>query len=892
MKVLREYVWDSIRRNRRTSIAIMAALFLMTTMMSCFCGFIYTMWTDMVRTTKIEQGDWHGELFSTTYAKDLETIENYASVETVLLKGPWQTLQFSENEDRNFILFRGANEDYWRSMPEKDSIIEGRRPQKENEIALSKQFFDDNPQIQVGDSLTLLSGQRTLNGTVCEPTAPRREGETFEPQGEITLRLVGKLDVTTSSVVPAYSGLSWFDESNLAPEDELTVYLRFTNMRDTYKELPALAESIGYEKDEYGKYMLRYNTDLLTKYAIFSQEQLQAADHLTSYAVPLMFLVIAALLVAVFVLVIHNAFALSAEEKLSQLGTLAGVGAAPGQIKSVVISEAFILSIIPVPLGVLAGWLLDMELINLLNSANDYGRSMPDIVLTFGLPSALPAVILALLTAWLSARIPAKKVAKMMPVEALRSGNNPAFRPKRRHFLASHFGISGELAATALSARRKSYRTSTISLCLSFLLLTGFLYITTSQEAAAGVYGNPFESIRHISVRLEDGNIPDDDFLETMRTVPGITGSVYFNTMACALWTDESAASKDFRQHLGGFKNVTDMKKYSMIERDEKYRIYTNLIGLDAKSFTEYCNAQGIDPAPYFQDPKKAIIYNQTADPDKSTRKETVNREFLDLKKGQTLTMTEKAYDEDDGDYEFDLVCQDFVSELPPINKIPSTFTLNAVMPMENVFSIASSCSEKRQLSSHYVTGLFVTADGKKPSFKELDRISGKMEKLLSHTYKSGDYVLSDLSMESKADEDVNRTMNIIVVFLTGLLAMIGLSNVWAGITGNLRLRRREFAMLKSVGLSPAQLWKMLFIESFFLGIRPLVFSVPGQIAILAVFLSINEITLAEYLPYAPVGTLVLYTLLVLLCIAAAYLICGHKLQKEEIAAAVRDDTL
>ncbi len=72
MKILREYVWDAIRKNKRTSLAIMTALFLMTTMMSCFCGFVYTMWTDSIALSINEDGNWHGELFDNTKGESLK----------------------------------------------------------------------------------------------------------------------------------------------------------------------------------------------------------------------------------------------------------------------------------------------------------------------------------------------------------------------------------------------------------------------------------------------------------------------------------------------------------------------------------------------------------------------------------------------------------------------------------------------------------------------------------------------------------------------------------------------------------------------------------------------------------------------------------------------------
>ena len=101
-----------------------------------------------------------------------------------------------------------------------------------------------------------------------------------------------------------------------------------------------------------------------------------------------------------------------------------------------------------------------------------------------------------------------------------------------------------------------------------------------------------------------------------------------------------------------------------------------------------------------------------------------------------------------------------------------------------------------------------------------------------------------------------------VIAFLTGLLALIGLSNVWASISGNLRQRSREFAMLKSVGLSPLKLRRMLLLEGLNLGLKPLLYSLPFQAAVLAGFLYLNEVSLGEYLPYAPYAAVLGYTCL------------------------------
>lgn len=892
MKVLREYVWDTIRRNKRTSLAIMTALFLMTTMMSCFCGFVYTMWTDAIVLSKGENGDWHGELFDITYAKDLERIENYASVSAVLVKGPWEVAKLEDEGRRNYLITRGANQEYWDSMPEKNLLTEGRLPKASDEIVISKQYFDDHPETQVGDTLTLPVGQRIYQGEVCIETDGFHEEETFRQTGTKTYKIVGIQDVTTSSSVPAYTGMSFLDAETIAPQDELTVYLRFDPVRSTYKELPDLARSLGYQTDEYGSYSLRYNADLLSKYGILSPEQLGSIDSLSALALPAMFLVIALLLIAVFVLVIHNAFALSASEKLVQLGTLAGIGASPRQIKAAVTSEAMILLVLPLPIGIICGWLLDTELFRLINAANDIGRTAPDIVLTFGLPAILPAILLSVVTAWLSARIPARRIAKLMPVEALRQVEVLKGKKIRQGRISSHFGISGELASNALAARKKSYRAATISLCLSFLLLTGFLYIVTAQNASKEVYRAQNESEGHIYFTLGDGRPPEQKALDEVMDVPGVSRGILMNKMPCATWITEDQTSDDIKTYLGGFDEIVSEKKYSTIKRDGKYRIYSVLIGLEEQSFREYCSKMQVDPESYYQDPSKALIYNRTADPEVSTRKQNVYRDILKLEQGQVIQFTEKAYDEDTGNFEFQLAAGDFVSELPAQGMDLPYFSLAAVMPMEYVLDISESCSDKRRYSASSVNGIFLTDDASGISYPQIQKVSKQISQILGKYYGSGDYMVSDLAEKEEMEKQSMNVMGIVVAFLTGLLALIGISNVWASISGNLRQRSREFAMLKSVGLSPAQLWRMLFLEGLDLGLKPLLYSLPFQAAVLAGFLYLNEVTLREYLPFAPYAAVLGYTLLVLASIIGAYYVGGRKIVRQNIITAIKDDTI
>lgn len=892
MRILREYVLSSIYRNKRTSAAIFTALFLMTSMMSCFCGLVYTQWTDAVFLDKWKDGDWHGELFDNACGRDLEKIENYYSVSAVLLKGSWEVAKISDSGRRMYIIQRPANEEYWNSMPEKDTLLEGRLPKTDTELALSKQYFEDHPEAKIGDTLTLPVGERIYNGAVCLETESYHEGETFRQTGTKTYTLVGKMDVTTSSIVPAYTGMSYFDEKEIKADDEVTVYLRFRPMKNTYKELPALAESIGYEKDEYGDYLLRYNSNLLSKYLIFPPEQEFSLDRL---AVPLMFVIFALLLVGVFVLIIHNAFALSLNEKIAQLGTFACVGASPRQILSAAVAEAMILTIPSLPFGLIAGWFLNLQLFANINAHNDIGRTAPDIIASFGLPAILPAVLLSLLTAFLSARIPARKLAKALPVEIMKQEEEHLKKPRRFKIspISACFGIIGELSSNALAHRKHSYRTATISLCLSFLLLTSFLTIFTVRDAYREISGRGSLEEGHVYANISDGQMPDPEVLDKLSQIPEAKEAAIFDRLTCATWVSAEDASSDIQEYLGGFEAIVDANKYSLIERGGAYRVQASLIGLEESCFREYCWRLGVDPDPYLKDSSQALAYNYTKDPDASTWRNTVRRELLKLEEGQEIEFTERAYDEDEGDHTFSLRIGKLIDTLP-CSTLYGThyFTLTLVMPLGSVLDISASCSVRRQNSARSLTAAYLAGDEGEVTDAQIKKLSAEVDGIISSYYGSGDYLVSDIVEQEKMDADVQESMNMIIAFLTAFLAAIGLSNVWAGISGNLRQRRREFAMLKSVGLDVKQMWTMLFLEGLTLGLKPLLYSIPFQILLLAIDLKLSEIKFLEYLPFAPVGVVLGYTALVLLAVVGAYVLGGRKIQRENIIMAVKDDTL
>lgn len=886
MNILKEYTLGVVRRNKRASIAIIVSVIISTSMLTSLCAIFYTMWADEVRITKLEQGDWHGELFDETKGEALKYVIAHPNVEQVMIKGPWQ-LAKAEDIKRPYLLIRGATKEYWESMPEKKAILEGRMPENKTELAISRQFFDDNPQFQLGNSIALPVGKRSVDGKAIDPISALRENEVFLSEQMQTFTLVGILDIVTNSTTPAYAAIGYINREDIMLEDSITVYLRFHNPRTVYTDLPEIARLVGYKTNEYGKYALRYNTGLLSKYLIlpktdYKNIQWRQFDFLW------MLIIAAALVVAVFVLIIHSAFALSANSRIRQLGMLKSIGATPGQIRQSLMFEALLLSFVSIPVGIAIGCGLCALFISEANKFNvaTGGREYL-IIYQLGWPVIIPAVLLAFLTVWLSASIPARKVSKLLPIEAIRqSGTVKIRKAKRRLVISKLFGIQGALAADALSAHKKAHRTSIVSLTMSFVLLGFSLNSFAIMKANDDIFNSKtYLDKEDICFSIQDGNPVSQALMMKTRNMAHVEASIFCNSINGTIWLDESKQSHELKK-LGGLKSTADSGKYSVIQRDGKYRIPTVLIALDDESFTEYCNTIGVNPKDYYdlQNPK-AIVVNSHKDIINSTKRNPIYIPLLTLHSGESLAVSAKTNDDSAEDYEFAVAVGHITDKMPNTGATIKDFVLPQVMPMGVYQRIIENLTAERTLRAQY-TYVTIKTDG------NIAEPLAALEKLLKDSYSSGDYWITDKLTRTENREKSRVLTEGAIYFIAGLLVLIGISNAFSTVTGSMQHRRREFAMLRSVGMPPKGLYRLLVLEAVFFGLIPVMLSLPVTGLLSLVLLYKYEIYLYEYLPYMPVLPLTLFAVIVLLFVGLAYVYGVKLIFNDGIADVIKDEAI
>ena len=184
---------------------------------------------------------------------------------------------------------------------------------------------------------------------------------------------------------------------------------------------------------------------------------------------PSVILTIAVLLVLILFtgyLIIYNVFQISVAGDIRFYGLLKTIGTTPRQIRRIIRIQALVLSAAGIPAGLLLGWLLGGVLTPVI------AARLNDITTTVSASPALFAAsaLFALATVLISCRRPGRLAGKVSPVEAVRYTEGRAIRPKARR---KEKGVSLlSMAWANLGRSRGKTAITMVSLSLAVVLLT------------------------------------------------------------------------------------------------------------------------------------------------------------------------------------------------------------------------------------------------------------------------------------------------------------------------------------------------------------------------------------------------------------------------------------
>lgn len=858
-----------MKLNRKRTIVTIIGIILSGAMISAVTTLAVTFQNFMIRVEIAESGEWQSMLKDVTY-QEIEQIEKKKEIKETLIMKPISIAQNPYSEDE-FIYLYGYEKEALEKM--NGRLLEGRMPENEQEIVLSRTFFDGKEnEPKIGEKVTFVLGKRMLDGE--EMISQRKqEKETFLASETKTYTVCGKMQkpVFETSRDHYTSGITLLNRNQIKAEDKVNIGLIHKQVKNTYQNTEKIAEELGLYQKGYDTSLKIYDVDY-NSYVLAYQG---VSDDLGFNG--MLYSVCGILIVVIMIgsiLVIYNSFAISVSERKKQFGMLASLGATKKQIKKSVLYEGVVVGSIGIPFGILAGIggiAITLKIVDQLLEPM-FAEVGWHLSLCVSWTSILIAVMFIALTIYLSVMLPAKKASKISPIEAIRQTTDikaKAKKLKTKKWIYHVFGISGELAMKNLKRSKKRYRTTVISLVISIVL-----YLATS-----GFVGYMFEGFDTVYTTVEyDYTIllnamkEEEELLQKLRTnaVEKLTAC---KQEVIRLEIPSEKLNEKIKQAFN-----EENEKYGMKKIEETYDLTARIYALDEQTYQEYLKKLGLKQL----DEDEYILVNYV----NLLTSYQLESEILNYNAQEEIQSpifqynydeeTEETKEEQIGTRKMKLA--KVTKELPfgiQENTLPGSATF--ITSKEN-FSKIQRQVENREME------VMVKANNAK-QFEET------IKELKEQYPKAG---LENIYNVKEQMQQMKNLKLIIEIFLYGfifLISAIGVSNVFNTISTNITLRRREFANLKSIGMTNKQFKKMLNLECIFYGTKALLYGIP--LGILVCFL-LNQAfgNMLAFLFEIPWNSIFVSVIAIYFVVFATMLYASRKVKKENIIDVIRDDNV
>ena len=908
MNVFNKVTLESLKKNRTRTIVTIIGIMLSAAMICASTTLVSSMQNFVLRCAIQIDGDWYGAVYDAAY-KDYEDIRDSDRVSSAAYA---QVLGYakidSANERKPYLYVLGGDvaSGYFKTMPV--HLILGTLPKDSTEIILPEHLTSNGKvNYKLGDTVTLDVGDRTLDGRRLgqdtpvytydsETQAEIMSGERLENTGPRTYTVVGIYErpAFEDYSAPGYTALTAADTKS-ADQASIHCYFKLHKPAGVYDFM----KEMGYTQE----YRYAYNTKVLLYSGTAPFDSFLTAFY--SLAA-----IIIALIVFGSVSLIYNAFSISVSERTRQFGLLSSVGATKKQLRRMVLFEALAVSIVGIPLGILVG-IGGIGITLLLIGDKFFSIVRVDIPmrLCVSWQAVVIAAVIALVTVLISAWIPSKRATRVSAVEAIRQSMDikVSDRPVRPSKLAYKlFGLPGVLAGKHYKRNRKKYRTTIVSLFMSIVLFVSAAAFTDymMESAEGGLASDQFDLIYAAESDASAAMTPDA-LLELLFSEQNVTGGTYTKKQflqgdisreyVTAMFADrfsnfgmerEDAAPKELS--ISGYLYfVADaefnrlLEKYDLKEAD--YYDRDNPLGIALDRNIEFdrrletfvtldtlkgdgCVIEGL----YYVEIDGYYRKDSRID-------ENGNKVVLYQNRDNESDIIELPYEESFAKYT--LRSEKTIEEAPFFVSRSTPVAINMIYP----YSMLESVVPEAALNQFRNTEYFLTSSNHTASFENLATVL--TENGLS----------SRQLFDYAANAETNRNVvTIIRVFAYGFIVLISLiaaANVFNTISTNISLRRREFAMLKSVGMTQKGFRRMMNYECLLYGSKALLLGLPVSCGI--TYLIYHAVTTAYetsfHLPWAAIGIAVLSVFLV---VFATMMYSMSKVKKDNPIDALKNENL
>ena len=908
MNVFNKVTLESLKKNRTRTVVTIIGIMLSAAMICASTTLVSSMQNFVLRCAIHIDGDWYGAVYDAAY-KDYEDIRDSGKVSSAVYA---QVLGYakidSANERKPYLYVLGGDmaSGYFDTMPV--HLLLGTLPKDSTEIILPEHLTSNGKvNYKLGDTITLDVGNRMLDGRRLGQDTPVytydsetqveiMSGERLENTESRTYTVVGIYERPTFEdySAPGYTALTAADTKS-ASQSPIHCYFKLHKPAEVYDFM----KKMGYTQE----YRYAYNTKVLLYSGTARFDSFLTAFY--SLAA-----IIIALIVFGSVSLIYNAFSISVSERTRQFGLLSSVGATKKQLRRMVLFEALAVSAVGIPLGILVGiGGIGITLLLIGDKFSSIVRADIPMRICVSWQAVVIAAVIALVTVLISAWIPSKRATGVSAVEAIRQSMDikVSGRPVRTSKLAYKlFGLPGVLAGKHYKRNRKKYRTTVVSLFMSIVLFVSAAAFTDymMESAEGGLASDQFDLIYAAESDASAAMTPDA-LLELLFSEQNVTGGTYtkkqflqgdisreyVTAMFAGRFADfgmerEDAAPKELG--ISGYLYfVADaefnrlLEKYNLKEADYYDRDKPLGIALDRniefdRRLEKYvtldtlqgdgCVIEGL----YYVEIDGYYRKDSRID-------ENGNKVVLYQNRDNENDIIELPYEESFAKYT--LRSEKTIEEAPFFVSRSTPVAINMIYP----YSMLESVIPEAALNQFRNTEYFLTSSNHTASFENLATVL--TENGLS----------SRQLFDYAANAETNRNVvTIIRVFAYGfivLISLIAVANVFNTISTNISLRRREFAMLKSVGMTQKGFHRMMNYECLLYGSKALLLGLPVSCGITyLMYRSINQAYETSFhLPWAAIGIAVMSVFLV---VFATMMYSMSKVKKDNPIDALKNENL
>ncbi len=492
-------------------------------------------------------------------------------------------------------------------------------------------------------------------------------------------------------------------------------------------------------------------------------------------------------------------------------------------------------------------------------------------------PSVIAAAAVAVITIFISTYIPARRASVISPIDGIRQNHDIKLTKKKvktSRLTRKLFGFEGELALKNLKRNKKRYRATVVSMAVSVALFLGVSGFVHSLEISS-------------EMLLEDSYVDfkvqgDRAYFEEISEMPGVSRDTEM-TYAYNFYVNRSdlKLSDEFQKMRDKMYADADSE---YVASGDFYNV--NLHSMDEESLRAFLREAGLSES-VLDGENSAILLNSVTVVGPSSKGRT---KLFDCSENQKIPLlfTESSYDAESEDFETKDKSAGELTVAAVLDISPWCLPLNMnLFETENVWLLVSEKTMENIVNSDdyipaAITSLCLDSDNPKATMAALDDYVKQYSNERGVSYYSS----------WKTIESNQNLLRIISVFAYGfiiLMIAICTANIINTTSTGISMRRKEFAMLKSVGMTPKTFNRMIIYESLFYGVKALIFGMPAGLLFMWLFYksTAGSIYSRFTLPWL---NIILVVVMIFVITGLSMMYSVRKIRKENVIEALKGE--